>query len=237
VNIGLIAALPAEVRCLTHQPIRPNLPLRINNYITVMVCGIGPFAAGKAAEIMLFQKIDGLISWGIAGALTEELHSGDVVLPEYIHTETGDKYKTDTVWHCNLKKKLESTIIALHTGMLAETGSVLETREQKADLHKHTGAIVADMESAAIMRVAHKNNLPFVAVRSVIDEAHDVIPAELTRHIDIFGTLDISGLITEFFYRPRLVIDGYSLFRAMKSARVTLGKIAAEIDESVLPAV
>ena len=93
------------------------------------------------------------------------------------------------------------------------------------------------MESAAIMRVAQKNNLPFIAIRSVVDEVNDVIPVEFTSHTDIFGTPDISALISEIFCRPRLILDSYSLFRAMKSAQGTLEKIAAIIDESVLQAV
>lgn len=201
-----------------------------------MVCGIGSVAAGKAAEILLFENIDCLISWGTAGALIDEVHTGDLILPEYIHAESGEINKTDSVCHCNLKNKLGSGIATVHTGTLAETRSVLENPEQKTDLHRKTGAIVADMESAAIMRVAQNNNLPFIAVRTVVDESHAVIPAELIKHIDIFGTPDIPGLITEFFYRPRLIRNSYSLFRAMNTALETLGKIAAEIDESILRA-
>lgn len=234
VNIGLIAALPAEVRCLTQQLVPPNLPVNINKNITVMVCGIGQAAAGKAAGTLLFQNIDCLISWGTAAALIDEVHTGDLILPEFIHTWSGDINKTDPVCHCNLKKKFGSGVATVHTGTLAETRSVLENPEQKTELHRKTGALAADMESAAIMRVAHDNKLPFVAVRTVVDEAHDVIPAELIKHIDIFGTPDIPGLITEFFYRPRLIRNCYSLSRAMNTALDTLGKIAAEIDESIL---
>lgn len=236
VNIGLIAALPVEVRCLTHRLVPPNLPININNNITVMVCGIGPVAAGKAAGAMLFQKIDCLISWGTAGALTDKVHTGDLILPEYIHTGSGETNRTDSVCHCNLKEKLSSGIATVHTGTLAETRTVLENPEQKKELHRKTGALAADMESAAIMQVAKDNNLPFIAVRTVVDELHTVIPPELTRHIDIFGRPDITGLITEFFYRPSLISNIYSLSRAMNIALDTLGKIAAEIDESILQA-
>ena len=237
VNIGLIAALPVEVRCLTQRLLSPNLPVKINQNITVMVCGIGPVAAGKAAGTLLFQNIDCLISWGTAGALIDEVHTGDLILPEYIHTEPGEIRKVDSLCHCNLMKKLASGIATVHTGPLAETRTVLENPEQKTELHRKTGAIVADMESAAIMQVARDNNLPFVAIRTVVDESHDVIPAEFIKHIDIFGTPDIPGLITEFFYRPRLIRNSYSLFRAMNTALGTLGKIATEIDESILQAV
>ena len=202
-----------------------------------MVCGIGPIAAGKAAEVLLYHNIDCLISWGTAGALIDDVHTGDLILPEYIHTESGDIYKTDSVCHCNLKEKMVSRIAAIHTGTLAETRSVLENPEQKAVLNRKTGAIVADMESAAIMRVAQDNNLPCIAVRSVVDESHDVVPAEFIKHIDKFGTPDIPGLITELFFQPRLIRNSYSLSRAMNIALDTLDKIAAEIDDSILQAV
>ena len=236
VNIGLIAALPAEVRCLTQRLVTPNLPVNINKNITVMVCGIGPAAAGKAAGTLLFQNIDCLISWGTAAALIDEVHTGDLILPEFIHTEAGETNQTDPVCHCNLMEKLSTGIATVHSGTLAETRTVLENPEQKTELHRRTGAIAADMESAAIMQVAKDNNLPFIAVRTVVDESHAVIPAELIRHVDIFGTPNITGLITEFFYRPHLISNIYSLSRAMNTALDTLGKIAAEIDESILRA-
>ena len=236
VNIGLIAALPVEVRCLTNRLVPPNLPVHINNNITVMVCGMGPVAAGKAAGEMLFQKIDCLISWGTAGALTDEVHTGDLILPENIHTGSGETRRTDPVCHCNLREKLSASIAAVHTGTLAETRTVLENAEQKKALHRKTGAIAADMESAAIMQVAQDNRLPFIAVRTIVDESHVVIPAELTSHIDIFGTPNITGLLTEIFFRPRLINNMYSLSRSMNTALDTLAKIAAEIDESILKA-
>lgn len=202
-----------------------------------MVCGIGPSAAGKAAGLMLFQKIDCLISWGTAAALTEDVFMGDLIIPEYIHAESGDIYQTDDVCSCNLKKKINSGLVKMHTGLLAETGVVLENPAQKAELVRKTGAIAADMESAAIMQVAQKNSLPCIAVRTVVDESDNAVPAELTRHIDIFGEPDIPGIITEFLLRPRLIRNTYSLFRGMKIALKTLDMIAAEIDGSIMQAV
>lgn len=202
-----------------------------------MVCGIGPNAAAKAAGLMLFQKIDCLISWGTAAALNEDVFMGDLIIPEYIHSESGDLYKTDPVSSCNLKKKIDSGQVKMHTGLLAETGVVLENTAQKAELARKTGAIAADMESAAIMRVAQNNSLPCIAVRTVVDESDNAVPAELARHIDIFGDPDIAGMITEFLLRPRLIRNSYSLFRGMKIALKTLDKIAAEIDGSIMQAV
>jgi adenosylhomocysteine nucleosidase len=234
VNIGFITALPAEARCLAHKTISPNLPVRLNNYITLIICGIGPVSAMHAAELMLFHKVDGLISWGTAGALIDDIRSGDLILPDSIQTERGDKGKVDAVLHNRIRQKIGSTFTSVHTGVLAETRTILETPEQKTALHRKTGAIAADMESGAIMKVARENNLPFVAVRSVVDEAREGIPAEFSRHTDIFGTPDITGLMTEFLCKPELVIYSYRLFIAMRAALSTLRKIAANLDESVL---
>ena len=114
-----------------------------------MACGIGPAAAGKAAGLLLFRNIDCLISWGTAGALTGDVHTGDLIIPEYIHAESGDLFKTDSVCSCNLMKKLDTGIGKIHTGILAETGSVLENSTQKSNLSGKTGAMCATATAPA----------------------------------------------------------------------------------------
>ena len=233
-TVGLVAALPAEVICLTHGPVELNVPFRINPHLVVMVCGIGASNAGKAAEYLLFQNVRGLISWGTAGALAEELTSGDLLLPEVVQASTGKTYSADRNWIKELKQVLEPSAIRIHTDMLAETKSILKSRAEKAALRSKTGAIATDMETAAIMKTAHANNIPCIAIRAVVDQAGDSLPDEILKHTDIYGTPDLMHILMEIICKPRLLKPLFRLHQGMQAANNTLRSVGSHTNETLM---
>lgn len=225
-SIGLVAALPVEIKCLTRQEIGFNTPIQINNALVVIICGIGARHAENAAELLLLRKIDGLLSWGTAAGLNDEVHSGDLLLPENVLDSKGNMFNADTTWVNKIRKQLENSTIRIHQGLLVEATTMLETPEQKTGLATDTGAIAADMESAAVMRVAKRNNLPCATIRTVVDEVQDTLPPEIIRHTDAFGRPDIMGIVNELFFRPGMIPRVYHLAGAMQAATRTLTRIA-----------
>ena len=223
---GLVAALPAEIRCLTRQEIKLNSPFRINDVVIVIISGIGASHAEKAAERLLYEKIDALVSWGTAAGLVSSVQSGDLLLPETVLDAKGKKYSTANTWNNQIRSHFENTTIRIHDGLLVETSSMLESPQQKTALADATSAIAADMETAAVMRVAKRNNLPCSVIRTVVDEVHNSLPPEITRHTDIYGNPDIMGILDEMFFKPRLIPSMYHLATAMHAATGTLARIA-----------
>lgn len=230
-SIGLVAALPVEIRCLTRQGIKFNIPFRINNTLTIIISGIGARHAEKAAELLLYENINGLLSWGTAAGLVNKLHSGDLLLPEQILDSKGNRYNADNNLINEIKKLLENTDIRIHNGVLVETTSILKSPEQKTGLAATTGAIAADMETAAIMRVAKRNHLPCGVIRTIVDEAQDILPSEIIRHTDVFGKPDIMKIVNEIFFKPSLIPRLYHLAGAMHAATGTLDKIAHQTSD------
>lgn len=194
--------------------------------VIVIISGIGAMFAQEAAERLLFERVDNLVSWGTAAGLINKVHSGDLLLPEHILDRKGNMYTTDNELVNKTRKYLENSNIRIHNGMLVETTKILNSPEQKTELAATTGAIAADMETAAIMNVAKKNHLPCAAIRTVLDESQDSLPAEIIKHTDVFGQPDISGLINEIFFRPTLIPRMFHLAGAMQAATGTLKKIA-----------
>ena len=61
-------------------------------------------------------------------------------------------------------------------GALITTKQVIQTVEQKKDLGRHTGAIVVDMETAAIQRLCAPRGIPMLSVRAISDAATQDLP-------------------------------------------------------------
>lgn len=232
-SIGLVAALPVEIRCLTRQSAKINFPFRINPSLIGIVSGIGASNTERAAELLLDEKIDGLVSWGTAAGLMDHIHSGDLLLPERVVDKNGAVYPIDRNWSARIADHLASTSIRIHNGILVETDMVLGSPEQKAALAANTGAIAADMETAAIARIAHNNGLSCIAIRTIVDESRHVLPPEVIRHTDNYGKPDVMRLAHEIFLKPGLIPQLYHLGQAMRRATTTLASIGRQMEGSL----
>lgn len=233
-SVGLIAALPAEIHCLTHASPALNIPFAINPQLTGIVCGIGAHHAEAAVKALLQLKIKALISWGTAGALSPELRSGDLLLPEKILTGDGTCIVTDKPWLERIRNTLQQTAITIHSGPLTDTKEILSAVTQKQELHARTGAIAADMETAVIMKNAALEKIPCIAIRSVVDEADMAMPESLLRHIDSMGRPEPAGLLLEMCRSPRLLGTLWRLGLAMHRATSTLKAVARRTDSVLM---
>ena len=234
-TIGLVAALPAEIRSLTPLPATLNTPFRINKHLIAIVCGIGAKNAARATQYLLYQDVQGLISWGTAGALSNELRSGDLVLPDIIQAANGKRYQADSIWLEQLQVALKTASIKTHTGLLVESNTVLGSGMEKSALSaKIAGAIATDMETAAIFNIAQANGLPAIAIRSIVDQVGDQLPVEILRHTDQFGTPEILNILREILRKPQLLTHLIRLSGAMRAATRTLQSVATGTNETLM---
>jgi len=85
--------------------------------------------------------------------------------------------------------------IAVSSRPLAETGTVLASPEAKLRLGRETGAVAADMESAAVASVAKDLGIPWIVVRAIADPAGDALPNAVLENVDEEGTIDPSAVL------------------------------------------
>ncbi len=130
----------------------------------VMVVHSGMGMASATARIGQFLETHtpgALIAAGFGGALSGDLRIGDIVVAQnFSHAP------------------LLATLAALpaRRGDLITTKHVIETAENKKDLARHTGALVVDMETAAIHRICQARGIPVLAVRAISDTACQDLP-------------------------------------------------------------
>lgn len=195
---------------------------------------MGRDTAAAAARTLLALKIEALVSWGTAGALSPDLRSGDLLLPENFLTGEGRYLVTDKNWLDRIRRALEPASLTIHNGHMTESREILTGAAPKRELYLRTGALAADMESAAIMENAGAGQVPCIVIRTVVDEAHMSIPDALVRHMDRYGRPGPAGLLLEIFRSPRLIGELCRLGTAMHKAMNTLQVLADRTNQTLM---
>lgn len=181
-----------EARCITPRRLPFNEPVRLGDGASIWLCGMGGQAAARAAEGLHAAGADGLMSFGLAGALDSTLRPGSLVLPGCIH---GDRpFPVDLLWRDRLRSLLPSHI-NVSSGILATSRHVLTSSTAKLTLAQTTGACAVDMESGAIAEVAECAGLPFLAVRAISDPVEFSPPSTLLDAVRPDGSADIGRLL------------------------------------------
>ena len=142
----------------------------------VGAAGVVAVAGGGDASLAdklnaLHGDIRGVISIGLAGALSPHLKVGDVVIADQVLTGT-EKWDCHESWRVRLLSRLPHA----HQGQLFGSDVIIEKPETKAGLHNATGALAVDMESQVAARFAHQRNLPLAGLRVISDDASHVLP-------------------------------------------------------------
>jgi len=159
--IGVVCGLQSEARRL---PARPQL--------RVAISGASARRAEEAADRLLAEGADVLLSFGVAGGLAPEAQVGELVLADEVMTETGERWPADAGWLGRLRESLPEASVRVLFGSDVIVGDVAEKARLAAK-----GAYAVDMESHAVARAAARAHRPFAVLRAIADPATRVIPA------------------------------------------------------------
>ena len=226
--LGIVVALPWELKSLTRQRLRAGTCSPIRGDVTVALSGIGAERAYAAATLLVSHGATALLSWGCAAALDDRLTAGSVVLPECIIGATGESHQVSIQWHRRLYQAL-SAQYAVRTDPLVESPGLLKNPSQKRALAQRTQAIATDMESAAQARLARERQLPFMVVRAVVDSASTHLPEDVTRLLDCDGALRAGGFLRHVLLGPTDWITLAKLGIQFRAARRTLKETSAAV--------
>jgi adenosylhomocysteine nucleosidase len=179
--VAIIVALGLEHVSLRRQALRSPPAGWI-----VTQSGPGHECAARAAAAALAAGAQALVSWGLAGGLAAGLDPGTVVLPRCVRVPGGETFACDPEWHGRLAAQLRAGFV-VSCGDLVTVPAALGSPAAKRAAAAATGAVAADMESAAIAAVAARAGAPFVAIRVVVDALADALPPGVERWIDERG--------------------------------------------------
>ncbi len=189
-QIGIIAALPGELKPLTREwPRTDQVALGFVNGVECLAAAEG---MGGAAAMRSFQSIRAaatdlrvLVSYGWAGALSPELEAGTVhSVGEVVDARTGERFATSS--------GAETRLVTL--GHVAR-------REEKPQLAERYAASLVDMEAATVGRLARAHGLGFLCLRGISDSAEDDLP-DFNRFLTRDGQLRMAAFVLRAALRP-----------------------------------
>ena len=175
--------------------------------VAAVATGIGTDRAREAARRAFdslsrdsLSRVDFAISTGVAGALSEGLLPGDLVVADRLIASTGaGSGRISGVSAAGLdrvKDALRAAAVRFSTGAILTSARPLLTAAEKRRAKSATGAIAVDMESAVLAEAAQGRGIPFACVRAILDTAdEEVIGADLADQDGHVRPLKAAGFI------------------------------------------
>jgi adenosylhomocysteine nucleosidase len=108
-------------------------------------------------------------------------------------------------------------------GSLLTSAHAIETPADKAAAFRTIGAAAVDMESATVAEIAAKHNLPFIAVRVIVDTAADMLPRAVVA-ASRAGKVQFARLLGGLILAPREIA---SLIRLAPRYRIAMRSLRA----------
>jgi adenosylhomocysteine nucleosidase len=199
--IGIIGAMDEEVEFLLKElkverkQIKAKMEFSSGRLwwqnVVVVRSGIGKVNAAVCAQILIDDfGVDSIINVGIAGGIGENIAPGDIVIAENLvqhdmdTSAFGDKLgqipRLDTFdFKCceNLAAKAKEASSRLKNGnsffgRIASGDQFIADVDKIRWLKSEFNALACEMEGGSIAQVCYLNNIPFVVIRSISDNAN-----------------------------------------------------------------
>ncbi len=161
------------------------------NNVVLVKSGIGKVNAAVCTQVLIDHfGVDYVINTGVAGALSEDLHIGDVLISidavqhDMDTTAFGDPIGTiprlaesyfpadEALIHLALSAAKELNVdYAVKEGRVASGDQFISTKEQREKIRHYVKGDCAEMEGAAIAHTCYLNRIPYLIIRAISDDA------------------------------------------------------------------
>ena len=233
-RVAIIAAMPAELKPLTRgwQHERRNgvdlwrWSFDGGEWIAASA-GAGVERAARAfAEVEKSGEFDSVISTGWAGALREELISGQTYdVSTVIDARTGERFRTPYADGSVDRTPRSQNRDLGHPDLWLVTNAKVADGAEKQRLASTYQAALVDMEAAAIARLARIRGIPFYCIKGISDGYSDQLP-DFNRFISTDGQFQLLSFVFFALFRPW---HWRALIRMGENSRKAARSIAASV--------
>lgn len=158
--------------------------------VVIVISGIGKVNAAVCSQILIDDfNVNNIINVGVAGGIGENILPGDVVIGENLvqhdidTSAFGDKigqvprldtfdFKCDKAMIVAAKQACEGiTNHKYYTGRIITGDQFIADIDKISMLRENFNAVACEMEGGSIAQVCYLNNIPFIVIRSISDNA------------------------------------------------------------------
>jgi nucleoside phosphorylase len=172
-------------------------PLNDEYVLVIVVTGMGLKKAydGLKQALSMFQHIDCVIGYGLAGGLIKTSKRGDLIVPKTVQT-------FDSKWVPLLSLKHFISPKNEHWNKLLSVDQVISSPIDKAGVYAASGMEVVDMESGSWAKACVESNITsWAIVRSVLDGGEEDLP-DMSRIVNSYGDVILPKAILHFLFHP-----------------------------------
>jgi len=137
----------------------------------------------------------GIVTAGIAGALSPELDIGDLVI---------DSASSDAERVAEFMNTMSNSR-RVYVGPVHTSKTLISTPEEKKRIFNETQAVIVDMEHQFTRQFAVRRNVPWLGIRAVSDTAFDRLPPEVMRFVNKSGNVNPWEVTLGLARRPFLI--------------------------------
>ena len=193
--------------------------------VRCVAAGGNPARLAELLEREIARGADGLMSFGIAGALVAGVANGTCIVAREVVVR-GARIATHSRWTSNLARCLPHALVRDVVGH----DTIAATPQEKGALHARTRAAAVDNESHVVADLAHAHGIPFAVLRVVSDPVHRGLPHAAQIGLTEQGRPDVGAVLRALIARPRDIVplartgvDAARALRALSAARRCLG--------------
>jgi adenosylhomocysteine nucleosidase len=220
-TIGLIAAMPQEsdalLRCVRKWNRTELAPYRAVRFrlsdrdCLLVTAGMGlQRAVDDTCALLAAITPHLLIPFGIAGAVNDSLHIGNVVVAGITWLlDTGLPSQPQPLASLSEAAWNAAAEVLQPDGARLVAGTAITTRgsQVKPQTLENIAHPILEMETAGIAQVAAEMGIPLVSIRSVSDGPQAPIPFDLEAVIDEKYNLRIGRMLMMVLRNPRIVFQ------------------------------
>jgi nucleoside phosphorylase len=200
--IAITFALPTE-----SSDLRRELPRKIDNHgVAIFHTGVGRERCEHTIETFLSTtKPRLLISSGFAGAVSESLQVGDVIVAENFSD-------------AELASRAKARRVKLFTA-----DAMIDSVEERNEIARELGADAVDMETEVIAHACAAHSIPMLSLRVISDTAREPFPAPPAVLFDVTRQRPNYARLLFFLIRnPKRVADLVRFANQVSRARANL---------------
>jgi len=201
--IGIIGAMDEEVTSLKAAVENPeNTSIAGMEFcrgkldgvdVVIVQCGVGKVNAGICAHTLInLFGCTNIINTGVAGSLDSQIDIGDIVVStdavqhdftaEAVGFAKGEipytglyAFPADEMMHKAAVEAAQAAAPEVHVfeGRVCSGDQFIASKAQKESIITDFGGLCCEMEGGAIAQVCYLNNIPFVIIRAIADQADD----------------------------------------------------------------
>lgn len=178
--------------------------LYLDQDVVVVVCGAGKVNAAACAQLLISEfHVSHIINIGVAGAVQNHLQMGDIVIgasliqhdvdlgalglaPGHMFRMPSLAYDADPQL-LQLAQQAASSITSQrsYTGIIVTGDQFIACNDKIHSLATLFQALACEMESASLAQVCSLNQIPFIAIRSISDQANHTAQLDFQQFLAI----------------------------------------------------